>query len=389
MAIEHSNSCSTLVSLDDVQKIGQEQDCYQKAPSYVRTNIVLPNDDCFDEDEADSYDISTQCEQHLYLPSIDEEAVDICLRSIPQIMESADELLANPPRHFTTSSRERLLYVGQGEVAYVTPQHCDVIASDKATTCHILALRSTSERGPMVSLTHIDGVGFESCIRNMIQEHKLFHADGEEKKQEYDMDDRINIDVHIMGGFEDDDESSRSISNFLMHLLARIALEESHEITVTLKTCAISSINDNGHGCPIGRGLGVSIKTGEAFLAKVDNAVAGPSPNLRSARLWSGNGGKKLSTIHSHSSDKMFVQPFRFAHLKQMESLVTLPDSLLLEYTSTSPDVEEGDFCDSVRSTLSFMRKVKCESVFGSECRRPAIFVRVGTTNQWKLTTQF
>jgi hypothetical protein len=45
-------------------------------------------------------------------------------------------------------SKERILSVGQREVAHVdtTPQRCscDIIVSDRATTCRIIILRSTS-----------------------------------------------------------------------------------------------------------------------------------------------------------------------------------------------------------------------------------------------------
>lgn len=387
MVIANSSSTDTLVSLNDVRKIGSEEDSYRKAPLYLRTNILLPNDATDDDDSSSCCSIPLY-EQYLYLPSVDDEPVDNCLRSIPQVMDAADELLATAPLHFTATSCERLLYVGQGEVAFSTSQQCDVIASDKATTCHILAFRSSSEKGPMVSLTHIDSVGYESCIRSMITEHKLFHVNNEEKKSEHNGD-RLNVDVYLMGGFDDDDNASRAISNFLLNLLAHIAAEQSHEITLTLKLCAISSINDDGRSCPIGRGLGISVKTGEAFLALVDSDVAGPSPQLRSARIWSGNADKKLSVIHFHTSNNMVVQPFRYSPLKQMDALLALPDAILIRYTSTSPDVEEADFCDSVRSTLAFMKKVKCESVFGPDCRRPAVFRRINNTNLWHLATQF
>ena len=387
MVIANSSSTNTLISLNDVRKIGLEGNTYRKAPTYSRTNILLPNDDADDDDSSSCCSIP-QYEQYLYLPSVEDEPVDICLRSIPQVMETADELLANAPLHFTAASRERLLYVGQGEVAYTTLQQCDVIASDKATTCHILAFRSSSEKGPMVTLAHIDTVGYESCIRDMITEHKLFHIDGEEKKSEH-ANDRTNIDVYMMGGFDDDDNASRAISNFLLNLLVQVAAEQSHEVTLTLKLCAISSINDDGRSCPIGRGLGISVKTGDAFLAVVDTDVAGPSPQLRSARLWSGNAGKTLSVIHFHTSKNMVVQPFRYSPLQQMDALLALPDAVLIKYTSTSPEVEEPNFCYSVRSTLAFMKRVKCESVFGSDCRRPAVFRRINNTNLWQLSKQF
>lgn len=393
MVIATSNSCNTLTSLDDVRKFGQFDFCESgdKASSptydYVRTNICLPEDDLGESSSSLSTFESLDEETSLYLPACEEDPVDLCLRSIPQVMESADELHASPLKRFTAQSTERLVYVGQGEVAHTSSAHCDVICSDKATTCHILAFRSESpERGPLVSLTHIDDVGYESCIRNMVREHKILQTDEEENKCDT-IPERLTIDVYMMGGFEDED--ARAISNYLLRLISQMA-DEDYTIKFVLKTCAISSMNDDGNACPIGRGMGVNVHTGEAFLCKVDDEAAGPSPQLRSARIWSGQSGKSLSLVAStRSNNKMCVAPFTYKPLAQMDVLLGLENTRLLAYTSTSPEVEEDDFCMCVRSTLRFMGSVKCEAVFGAAVDQPAYFIRVGQTNQWKRTTQF
>ena len=222
----------------------------------------------------------------------------------------------------------------------------------------------------------------------MINAHAVFHNDCTERKSEYGSD-LVNIDVYVMGGFDDHDDSSRAISNFLMRLLMDVAAERSQELTLTLKLCAVTSMNDDGRACPIGRGLGISIQTGEAFLTSVDVAVAGPAPLLRSARLRSGNGGKERAVIHTLNSNKVVVLPFRYAPLNHLDELLSLPDSVLIKYTSTSPEVEDEDFCASVRATLLFMKDVDSEQAFGAGCRQPAIFRRVMMTNQWKLSKQF
>jgi len=234
-----------------------------------------------------------------------------------------------------------------------------------------------------VSLAHIDAVGYEQCIRNMVHEHKRYH------RVEEDDVDSVNVDVYIMGGFDDADNASRPISNFLMNLLATIASDESDCLTLTLKTCAISCMNDDGTACPIGRGMGIDVETGECFLCKVDQSVAGPSPTLRSARLWSGHGGKALAVIHSIHSSDVCIHPFSYTPVAHTKVLLSLDDSDLLQYTSTSPDVEEDDFCYSVRSALTFMDAYSPELFFGPACHQPAVFYRVGNTNRWKQRAQF
>mmetsp|Transcript_6224 Transcript_6224/g.9570 ORF Transcript_6224/g.9570 Transcript_6224/m.9570 type:complete len:380 (+) Transcript_6224:73-1212(+) len=375
MVILNSDSCCTLVSLDGFDKSHRAND-QQSAIDFVRTNIHLPEDDF--EDDSDDEDTKHNFAQHLFLPTKG-VSVDQYLKSIPQIMETADELLAKPLRKFSVESNERLLYVCQGEVAHTTSKQCDIIASDKSTTCHILTLRSNSAKhGPIVSMAHIDSTSCKSSIRDMVQEHKSSH--------DRCCNDPLYIDIHILGGFNDKEQFSQELSSFILDQLSLIASEQN-DIQMTLKTCVISSINDAGNSYPIGRGMGIHVKTGEIFLAQVDNALKGPLPELRAARLWSNDDKDRLSLIQSTSSkDKFYIQAFLCEAVEQMKLLLELSDDLLLEYTSTSPEVEEDDFCASTRSSLRFIIDMNCERVFrkaSSSNFEPAIFHRVQNTNQW------
>jgi hypothetical protein len=191
-------------------------------------------------------------------------------------------------------------------------------------------------------------------------------------------EERIQMDIHIMGGFEDASGSSRKISEFLVHLLANVADEERNTLRMTLKTCAISSINDNGYSCPIGRGMGIDLHTGEAFLAKVDAVVAGPCQILRSVRLWSSR--EQLSLVHTARSSEFVVAPFDFTPCPEVNLLLKLPDHVLLQCSSTSPEVEEDDFCYNVRKSLRYMLHHKSHEVFA----QPLIFSRKDSFNVWK-----
>lgn len=386
MVIAANDSCSTLVSFDEgVKKVGRKIGKTCEEHTFRRTELLLPEDDFQDYDSDDYWCMSSpKVEQHVYVPVDSMDAVDMCLQSIPQVMETADELLANPPRYFSSESRERVLYVSQGEMAHAVPSQCDVIVSDKATTCHVLALRSkTSISTPLVSLTHIEGTCYEDSIREMIAEHKshhdqlLFNSFEEEKKEELDQE-RIEMDVHIVGGFEDAKGSSREISTFLINLLAQVADEEISTLRMTLKTCAISCMNDNGYSCPIGRGMGIDLHTGEAFLAKVDDSAAGPAPTLRTVRLWGNH--KQLSLIHTARSNELVIAPFHFQPFPEVDMLLKLPDNVLLQCTSTSPDVEEDNFCYNIRKSLRYILNHKSHEIFA----QPVIFSREGSSNLWK-----
>jgi hypothetical protein len=378
MVIVTSDSCNTLVSLDRDTKYNGTSSSnlagYEEA--YNKTEIYLPTDD-FSDDYA----------QPIYFPVAGR--VDEYLKHHPEIVEGCDQLLANDPVVLDVSSSDRILYVGQGEVAHALPTQCDVLVTDRATTCHMLALRSESQfHLPLTSLTHIDDTTYDSCIRSMVYEHLTHHQDRfqEEKKEETDLShDLINLQLHVVGGFEDSEECSSNISSWLLRLLAELADDFKDSIKMTLQTCAISSLNDNGYRCPIARGLAIDLRTGEACLAKVDQAITGPAPQLRAVRVWSGL--KSLNVIHTSSSNGLRLEAFSYAPIADIEQLLKLPDHLLLQFTSTSPDVEEWGFCDDVRSTLQFMIDVPCSKVFGPSADHSLFFLRKGASNTcWKRT---
>ena len=362
------------------------------------------------------------------------------------LTEGAKILKKSRKRLLTTRRRRNLgdhqvLYVAQGERANATSEQYDVLMSDKATTCHILAFRSKSnglsQNGcagvlPLTSLTHLDGPQYEECVRKMVQEHLDYHQHqdnrhsckrkranyvGEEKKSddfyESHMDSRndVSIDVHVVGGFNDSDFSSSSITDWLMRLLAQLAKEFKDDglgIEISVKTLVVSSSNneldDRNNDSPIGRGFGIDLKTGDVFLTEnqKDSSICGPVPTLRSVRLWSrcSSKSKKLSVVHSvKDADDLWtsygidendtyrkeyslfwVQPFRFRSIPDVNLLLGLSDELLLQYTSTSPDVEEENFCQDVRASLQFL-KDRCEtekddgrSYFGKGFDQPMVF---------------
>merc|ERR1712228_985665 len=119
----------------------------------------------------------------------------------------------------------------------------------------------------------------------------------------------IDVDLHLLGGFNDQDGQSQELSIFLLNLFAQIAEEERHSIRFTLRTCAVSGLNDDGNHCPIGRGLGMNTESGQVFLVDIDRAVSGPALVIRAARLWSITAKKKLHVVHnvqpSHNNNNL------------------------------------------------------------------------------------
>lgn len=387
MVIASSDSTDTLVSLGNNRKhvvqLGSSPADVTSAPCFAfrRTALYLPEDeDCFDDEDSfhscSSKEVTPQsARQPVFMPT-NGESVDECLARVPDLAETCDLVLNQQVVEYTRYSKERILYCGQAEVVHALPLQADIVMSDRATTCHILAIRSSSDTTvPMVSVTHIDAPSYDECIRDMIVRHKNHHASK----------DIIDLDIHVMGGFEDDKGASKAISNWLMTLLADIADEERDSICFTLKTCAISCMNETGQCSPIGRGLAINVRTGDAYLARCDLAVAGPEPHLRSARLWARDcNAPKLQVVHSQRENTITIKAFRYSPMRDLETLLCLPDPMLLHYTSTSPDCEEHDFCASLRATLKHVRDTPCTAVFGKRLERDLTFRRIGFSNTWR-----
>jgi hypothetical protein len=452
MVILNSDSTTTLVSLDQYDtsnglKYGNswiaDASCCDKQQNLCRTELLVEECEAtWLEERSTTLDgegasnlassmmpLSSKV-QPLYLPE-DGRCLDEYLEGYESLRTSSEDLLVMEPRYFTNTTRknnimERLVYVAQGERANATSRECDVLVSDKATTCHILALRSSiscsssnlnDRRGtlPLSSLTHIDGPLYDQCIRTMIQEHVDYHSQGRSCSSTLakSSSSTITIEIHVMGGFSDQESNSSAITDWLVGLLAQIAGEFKQQetrppaggaacattppvVVMLLKTCAVTAMNDTGYSCPIGRGLGIDLHTGRVFLARCHPSVMGPVPILRSVRLWSINQQehtKTLSVIHSVTGDtcpmskpgQIIVHPFTFAPFRDIPVLLSLPNEILLQYTSTSPDVEEDGFCDAVRASMRFLlnRQNACHKIFGRHVDRPLVFSRV-SGNIWR-----
>lgn len=312
------------------------------------------------------------------------------LRTMPSVMERVRQLQSRAPVVLSSQTDARIINVLQGEMAHATSDQADILVSDHATTCHVLAARSTSSDGAtggsniLASLCHIDQPGYERCIRDMIRLHKLHHhcsnenGENEEKKEGIPAANprRVAIELHLVGGFNDSKRSSLSITEHIMKLFGRLTREEKGTVSFVIQTCAVSCLNDDGSCGPVGRGLAIDIKSGDTYLAKADASVAGPAVALRNSRLWAGACANRLTVIHTPFSDRIVVDPFDFAWDADCDWLNSLSDKEMLRETSTSPEVEEADYCDQIRSALRYMRENDAEEVFGHCCLTPAQYVR-------------
>jgi len=335
----------------------KEQNMLKSKLRIKRTCLLLPNS------------------KHLHLPiSKNSIPIDEYLQHYNCIVDNAKLLISKEEKLIVVGSsntdygddleyynrnniiiREKVLNICQREVGHTIPSQNDIIVSDNATTCHILALHSTrlnSNKPPLSSLAHIDKPSCDAAsIRNMIQTHVNYHKPFAQ---------RIEMKMHIVGGFDDDDGCSHYISQFLIKALSEIAQEHSAYLRMTLQSCLISSLNDTGNGLPIGRGLAINTTTGEAFLASVHSSALGPEIPLRCCRIFQSPNAElsKLSIIHTYEqnnnpndnnmvstpSSRIQILPFAYhPNIDTINFLLQLPDTILLQYTSTSPHAEKHD----------------------------------------------
>ncbi|CAM9484707.1 unnamed protein product, partial [Phaeothamnion confervicola] len=105
----------------------------------------------------------------------------------------------------TQDAGQPVLYVMQHEVATVRQRDFHIIASDRATTCHIVCVRHSSTG--LTVLAHIDGDGCLSSLAAAIDDAA---CDADEASRAASSDDgqpggRLDgrLEVYVVGGFED------------------------------------------------------------------------------------------------------------------------------------------------------------------------------------------
>jgi Protein N-terminal asparagine amidohydrolase len=322
------------------------------------------------------------------------------------------------------SLSSRVLYVVQGELAHCTPVQADILVSDRATTCHILGLRSSftvsdaTVNETLCTLTHLDSSTYSTCIRDAFQTHYDYHCSRYKSTVKPNMvESYIELDIHIVGGFKDNDRTSCQLTSWIMNLMADMAdyyhLQKPC-MKMTVRTACITAANhDNKTGGPAVRGMALDCRTGNVFAAHCIYPC--PSYTLRMAKIWI-NGHtphscdpeavSKLNVVHTHLENVIQIESLfpngrrycscgfvQFNLRQQFEQLLHLRnDNLLLKFCSTSPDHEEDDFCISNRTTFRYILQqysitnVKTTSRVSSSATTVRFCRRNPTSNAWMQT---
>ncbi len=380
--LTESKSCTTIVDLDGMKSSTSSGPTSSSSESDILIQCSTTLDD------SSSSISSTGSAKGLYglhLPLVPEDSTDACLKSNPLLCSEASEALMNKVDIYScdVASASPCIYVHQREVAHASTEQYGnkgaILASDNATTCHVLALRSCvnseSSSKALGSLCHLDSTGNGSCILKMINEHMIFHqcrTDGSSSKGK-----EVLLDVHIVGGYNDKDKTSEEITNHVFDVLSKAARELKSTLKMTLKTCVVTSLNDvrryndPSTSGPMARGMTLDVSTGQVkLLTFVNKNHKEPASTLRQVRLWAPpSQNNHLMVVHKWNKEQIFIEPFQFGPFPDMDLFLQLPDDTLLEYSSTSPECEADDFCDEMRKTVRYMRDIPMESVFGKDSK--------------------
>ncbi|KAL7450412.1 hypothetical protein ACHAWC_002331 [Mediolabrus comicus] len=181
--------------------------------------------------------------------------------SVPQLTSSTQQLLFSSHaaancdgshQVITSSNSGRVINVLQGEMAHCTPSQADVLVSDDATTCHILGLwsriccscscncggvqRAINERNKdgsvstiLASMAHIDSTGYQDCLKSAIDLHYGYHSSFQTSCCDHKQGDDeshlfvIEVYIHMMGGYNDDNATSIEITEEVLRTLSNIS----------------------------------------------------------------------------------------------------------------------------------------------------------------------
>lgn len=394
------------------------------------------DDDVDDDDSGNSINDNTKCK------------VTVLKQPLINISNNNDN--DNNNNNNNQDQEPVVIYAHQREVIHASNLQYEhnksgiILTSDDATTCHILALRSyngkiscddttcTDNNHNIIlgSLCHLDSIDkYKSCIESIFKKHLSFHQNNiSNSSKSVNNNKRITMELHIVGGYNNNSSkhhTSIEMTTQLLLLLNSIAIQYQSVMDCILKTCIVSPLNDivsyttTGRTStsvsssltivtenqitpsPIVRGLAINVHTGVIQLInKVHSCLRGPESTLRRIRLWSSSSTHRnqiqqhsfnsLMEIHSYSQERIFILPFEFKPFNGLKYLSQLPDEDLLSWCSTSPDVEDDDFCNSLRESFQFLMNVSVNSVFeykdndGNGMKRKPLIYEYDGHNVWK-----
>uniref|UniRef100_H2XRS9 Protein N-terminal asparagine amidohydrolase n=1 Tax=Ciona intestinalis TaxID=7719 RepID=H2XRS9_CIOIN len=242
------------------------------------------------------------------------------------------------------------LYVMQGELATVggADKSIKCVGTDMATTCHIVVIRC--RQTATTSLAHFDGSFLVDGAKEMLKSIENIRTP--EGAQGYD------LDLHIIGGFDDDRKLSGKLSTDLLRTFQTLSSDRG--LKLYLRTFCCSPFNTcvvTKHGVeinsPVIFGVVVTVGDGKIYGADFAEDARGPVRAMRAARGV--HGRKQMFNVYDYVKERFIVPPFTYQPLPFIEEWIEQSDSFIKENMSTSPDVEPAFFAPDTRESLRFI----------------------------------
>uniref|UniRef100_H9G882 Uncharacterized protein n=1 Tax=Anolis carolinensis TaxID=28377 RepID=H9G882_ANOCA len=263
--------------------------------------------------------------------------------------EQARRLRSQPAR---LVGPKGLLYVQQREFAATTPRDgsVSILGSDDATTCHIVVIRHTGSGA--TCLTHCDGSDTEMEVLLMMNAIKMLSSNTECGR----------LEVHLVGGFNDDRHLSQQLTNQLL----------KPDITISFFCLSNPSLHSRLFF------PAVNVKTGEVFHATFPDR--GPAEDLRSASILT---GAKMVNIYDSRKEELRIGPYFWMPFPHVDFWLQQDDEHILQNLSTSPLAEPPHFVSHIRATLVYLKEHPFPDKTLFPNRRPWIY-RKNSDGLWE-----
>eukprot|EP01080_Neovahlkampfia_damariscottae_P007108 gene7108-11271_t len=248
--------------------------------------------------------------------------------------------------------KPNVLHVFQREFATILPNQFEFIGSSEATTCIILFIRN--KKTGKINCSHIDGsknqIGGNNCsLKKIFSTFNLEESSGV-------------LELNFIGGYYDGSENSDKLIDSILFEL------ENSNLNFEIKTFFVSTENSildkkDSIYYPIAKHASMETSTGKVFQTNFQ--VTNPEEELRSLR-WLGD--SELGNIYDYKNEVLKIENFHYQTIEQANLFLKLPDKVLLEYMSTSPEVESENFIPKLKNSLKFLiNNPDAKIFFGNE----------------------
>ncbi|XP_068555953.1 protein N-terminal asparagine amidohydrolase isoform X3 [Anas acuta] len=174
------------------------------------------------------------------------------------------------------------------------------------------------------------------------------------------------LELHLVGGFNDDRQLSQKLTN---QLLRAFDLQPDDVHLVTFCVTELNDREEKDIHFPIIYGIAVNVKTAEIFPATFPEK--GPDEDLRSAHILT---GARLTNIYDAKKEQLHIGPYFWRPFPHVDFWLEQDDQQILENLSTSPLAEPPHFVSHIRSTLTFLKEHPFPSRSLFPDRKPRIY---------------